>query len=68
VDVTWDDPVYTGRQPDKEFIAHDYFLLSDDALHAKSHHDWNLRGLPPAINTQHEGRIWPRVSGRGQTG
>ena len=52
VDVTWDDPLF---QPDKTKISHEFFLLSDDAIAVKGnprHHDWDVRGLPPASDTK----------------
>ena len=63
VDVTWDDPVYAGRKPAKDVISHEYFLLSDVAIRAKDHHDWNLRGLPPAENTQYDRLDWKGKGG-----
>ncbi len=60
VDVTHDDPIYVGRKPEKEQVLHNHFLLSDAAIQAKGHHGWNLRGLPPAINTQYDGFDWKK--------
>lgn len=38
VDVTWDDPT-----PDMEGnVNHNYFLMSDEAMLANDHHDWNI--------------------------
>ena len=41
VDVTWDDPVYDhfGR------VKHQYFLLSDEDISNKEHHDWDRTDL-----------------------
>lgn len=61
VDVTWDDPVYHGRKPDNTKISHEYFLLSDDAIAVKGnprHHDWDVRGLPPASDTKFDDIDW----------
>ena len=65
VDVTWDDPVYQGRKPDDGQISREYFLLSDEAIRAKEHHDWDVRGLPPATDTTYDKRDWnrPRTDG-----
>jgi hypothetical protein len=63
VDVTWDDPVYAGRKPDKAAISREHFLLSDAAIRLKEHHNWNLRGLPPATNTQYDGAAWKGARG-----
>lgn len=58
VDVTWDDPCYAGKDPDKDEISHEFFLLSDSAIQAKQHHDWDVRGLPPADDTTYDGAAW----------
>lgn len=58
VDVTWDDPIYQGRKPDNNRISHEHFLLSDKAIRAKEHYDWDVRGLPPATDTMYDGRDW----------
>jgi len=58
VDVTHDDPVYLGRKPDKQIISRDYFLLSDTAIQSKKHCGWELRGLPPASNSQYDEKNW----------
>lgn len=58
VDVTWDDPVYQGRKPSDDRISHKFFLLSDEAIRAKEHHDWDVRGLPPATDTTYDKRDW----------
>ena len=41
VDVTWDDPVLDefGR------VGHQYFLLSDEEIKNKNHHDWDRTDL-----------------------
>ena len=58
VDVTGDDPVYQGRKPDHTDISHEFFLLSDAKITAKGHHDWSVRGLPPAADTQFDNKVW----------
>ena len=58
VDVTWDDPIYHGRRPDKTSISHEYFLLSDKKIAEKKHYDWNVRGLPPASDTELDDKDW----------
>ena len=58
VDVTWDDPIYAGKNPDEDPISHDFFLLSDSAIQAKKHYGWDVRGLPAAADTQYDGRKW----------
>ena len=58
VDVTWDDPVYRGRKPDNDVISREHFLLSDARIQVKKHYAWDVRGLPPATDTQFDGRTW----------
>ena len=58
VDVTWDDPVYAGKDPATAPILYDHFLLSDDALIVRKHHDWDVRGLPAATDTTYDARSW----------
>lgn len=57
-DVTWDDPVYQGRKPGNAPISYEHFLLSDSAIQTKKHYAWNVRGLPPAADSQFDGRSW----------
>ena len=56
VDVTWDDPQFEGKKAD--YVSHRYFLLSDAAIRAKKHHDWDVRGLPPADDATYDRRKW----------
>ena len=58
VDVTWDDPIYAGKNPATDPILRDHFLLSDEAILAKKHYDWEVRGLPPATDTTFDRRKW----------
>ena len=60
VDVTFDDPCGVGKELVKDwYVSHKYFLLSDAALRAKGkHHDWSVRGLPPATDTTYDKRAW----------
>lgn len=58
VDVTWDDPMYAGKDPEKAPILYDNFLLSDSAIRARNHHDWDVRGLPEATDATYDGRNW----------
>ena len=58
VDVTQDDPVYYGRKPKDAGISHEFFLLSDEKIAQKKHHDWNVRGLPPAADTELDDKDW----------
>ena len=58
VDVTWDDPLYAGKDPASAPILYDYFLLSDSAMLAKKHHSWDVRGLPGATDTRYDARDW----------
>lgn len=52
VDITWDDPLFEGKKED--YVSHYYFLLSDAAIRAKKHYDWDVRGLPPADDTTYD--------------
>jgi|GEM_PF-5599844 len=58
VDVTWDDPVYRGGKPKNAGISHEYFLLSDEKIRSREHHDWSVRGLPPASDTKYDDMDW----------
>lgn len=58
VDVTWDDPVYQGRKPNNDCISHEHFLLSDNAIRAKKHYAWDVRGLPSADDITYDGKNW----------
>ena len=58
VDVTWDDPIYAGKDPARDPISHEFFLLSDEAIRVKKHDAWDVRGLPPATDTQYDKREW----------
>lgn len=58
VDVTWDDPVYAGKNPADAPVLHDHFLLSDAAIRAKKHHGWDVRGLPEADDPRYDDRDW----------
>ena len=63
-DVTWDDPVYSGCKPSDDRVSREHFLLSDAAIGAKGHHDWNVRGLPPATDETYDKRNWDAKPGR----
>jgi hypothetical protein len=59
VDVTWDDPLVNGKiVSGTANLTHEHFLLSDAAMRMKDHHDWNVRGLPPADDTKFDGKSW----------
>ena len=60
VDVTWDDPVSRGGKPAKA-VSREHFLLSDAAIRAKEHYDWDVRGLPPASDTTYDNHDWTRA-------
>lgn len=66
VDVTWDDPVYVGKNPGTAPVLHDYFLLSDAAMRARDHEAWDVRGLPPATDTTYDNRKWDNAPGKGK--
>ena len=42
VDVTWDDPIFTGSGVNQGYIRYDYFLKSDDEFNELEHHDWKV--------------------------
>ena len=56
VDVTWDDLGKGDRGADD--AIHKYFLLSDGAIQSRKHHDWSVRGLPPATDTWYDNYNW----------
>ena len=58
VDVTWDDPIYNGKNPEIFPILYDHFLLSDKAFRAMGHSDWDVRGLPAATDTRFDWHYW----------
>ena len=60
VDVTFDDPCFEGKELVKDrYVRHKFFMLSDAALIARGeHHDWSVRGLPPALDTTYDKRLW----------
>lgn len=58
VDVTYDDPIFEGKDPKTYPILYDNFLLSDDAIRAKDHEDWDVRDLPPATDTTYDNKKW----------
>lgn len=66
VDVTWDDPVYVGKNSGGTPILHDYFLLSDAAMRAKEHDAWDVRGLPSATDTTYDDRKWDTIPDKGK--
>jgi hypothetical protein len=45
VDVTWDDPVFSGPGV-RDYIGYDYFLVGDETL--KADHAWDGADLPAA--------------------
>lgn len=59
VDVTWDDPVYSGIKPPETFVSREHFLMSDRKARATGHPDWNVGGLPSADDETYDGRHWP---------
>ena len=62
VDATFDDPWFVGKELVKDrYVRHKFFMLSDAALRARGeHHDWSVRGLPPATDTTYDKRVWQR--------
>ena len=70
VDVTADDPVYVSTLPDgreilspsspdgNSRISHENFLMSDVKARRTGHHGWKTRGLPAAVDTRYDSRIW----------
>ena len=58
VDVTWDDPIFSGKNPDTFPVLHNYFLLSDKAISAMGYSGWDVRGLPAATDTRYDWRYW----------
>ena len=61
VDVTWDDPVFAGPRPSDDTVSRENFLMSDGRARETKHHDWNIRGLPEAVDTSYDGRQWNRT-------
>lgn len=64
VDVTWDDPIFAGKP--SNYVSHSNFLLSDSAIRAKKHSDWDVRGLPSADDMTYDKKVWPRCRARGR--
>jgi len=58
VDVTWDDPVYSGAKPSESFVSREHFLMSDKKAMATGHPDWDIAGLPPAEDESYDERKW----------
>ena len=58
VDVTWDDPIFSGKDPETFPALHDHFLLSDKAIRAMGYYGWDVRGLPAATDTRYDWRYW----------
>lgn len=59
VDVTWDDPLVNGKiVSGTANLTHEHFLKSDGAIRSLEHYGWDVRGLPPAADTQFDGRSW----------
>lgn len=58
VDVTWDDPVFSGPRPSDDTVSRDNFLMSDVRARETKHHGWNVRGLPAAADTAFDRRVW----------
>ena len=48
VDVTFDDPIFAGKDPKTFPILYDYFLLSDEEITAMGHCGWKI-GVPNTI-------------------
>lgn len=62
VDVTWDDRgKKNGGQDD---AIYKYFLLSDAAIRAKKHYDWDVRGLPSASDTTYDNHDWASTAAK----
>jgi hypothetical protein len=60
VDVTWDDPIFTGKDPHTFPVLHDNFLLSDKAIRAMGYYGWDVSGLPAATDTRYDWHYWGR--------
>ena len=58
VDVTWDDPIFSGKNPETFPALHDHFLLSDKAIRAMGYYGWDVNGLPAATDTRYDWRYW----------
>lgn len=58
VDVTHDDPIFKGKDPETYPILHDCFLKSDEAIKANGHKGWDVRDLPAATDTSFDNRKW----------
>ena len=58
VDVTHDDPIVEGKDPNTYPILHNFFLKSDEAIEAKGHKGWDVRDLPAATDTSFDNREW----------
>lgn len=69
VDITFDDPVFVDDNGDQMHLSeedmkiieqHDHtqfrrnFLMSDAKARKTGHHDWLLKGLPPASDTSYD--------------
>ncbi len=58
VDVTWDDPVYSGEKPSDTFVSREHFLMSDKKAMVTGHPDWDVAGLPPADDESYDHKKW----------
>lgn len=60
VDVTFDCPIDPNSSYGvKQYLTHDFFLLSDAALISKGkHHGWDRENLPAATDTRFDKRRW----------
>lgn len=57
VDVTWDDSGSRDGSRSRN-LSRDNFLMSDAKARDKDHHDWDVRGLPPATDSTYDNRDW----------
>ena len=58
VDVTWDDPVYSGVKPSDTAVSREHFLMSDKKAMKTGHPDWDVAGLPPADDESYDHKKW----------
>lgn len=57
VDVTYDDPVFDGKDPATSHISYCCFLLSDKAMRGIGHR-WSVEGLPAACDQTYDFWDW----------
>lgn len=65
VDVTWDDPLMSGKADSFGHAKHNYFLLSDAAIFtgtsAGDHHDWAADDGIVCTSTAYDSSYWRGV-------